>query len=197
MPSERTSRRSGASFKSPDCASSSASRCDQLSGFHKSAIVVLIMHERYGAENLRQRRLLVQLHHQLFPFRRKCGQLAAQVFGELSEAACFFGGDVQAELLSCVRDRCFDPRNFLFEKSAAVFHLFLLDGVQAAGFGSAVCVEGTIRWGRLKSRSFAALRMTSRKRGEGRKRCSDGRSQFLLLPQIVFVVLLIALDGAV
>src|SRR5271165_6346769 len=39
MPSERTSRRNGASFKSPDCASSSASRCDQLSGFHKRAIV--------------------------------------------------------------------------------------------------------------------------------------------------------------
>ena len=39
MPSERTSRRSGASFRSPDCASNSASRCGQLSGFHKRAIV--------------------------------------------------------------------------------------------------------------------------------------------------------------
>ena len=39
VPSERTSRRSGASLRSPVCASSSASRCDQLSGFHRRAIV--------------------------------------------------------------------------------------------------------------------------------------------------------------
>src|SRR5580658_884089 len=39
VPSERTSRRSGASFRSPDWASNSARRCDQLSGFHKRAIV--------------------------------------------------------------------------------------------------------------------------------------------------------------
>jgi hypothetical protein len=39
MPSDRTSRRSGASFRSPLCASNSASRCDQLSGFHNKAIV--------------------------------------------------------------------------------------------------------------------------------------------------------------
>src|SRR5205807_5417770 len=48
MPRERTSRRSGASFSSPDCASSSASRCDQLSGFQRTAIVVLIIHDRFG-----------------------------------------------------------------------------------------------------------------------------------------------------
>jgi len=39
MPSERTSRRRGASFRSPVCASNSARRCCQFSGFHKRAIV--------------------------------------------------------------------------------------------------------------------------------------------------------------
>jgi len=38
--SERTSRRRGASFRSPERASNSFNRCDQLSGFHKRAIVI-------------------------------------------------------------------------------------------------------------------------------------------------------------
>ena len=73
-----------------------------------------------------------ELQHQLFPLAGEGGQLRAQVCGQLGQPLGFRGGDVDAQLLLGVGEGRFDARDFFFEKCAAVFHLLLLDGIQAA-----------------------------------------------------------------
>ncbi len=60
-------------------------------------------------------------------------KLRSQFLGQRSQPLGFGGGNIDAQLLFSVRNRGLHPRNLFFEKCAPVFHLLLLDGIQAAG----------------------------------------------------------------
>ena len=79
-----------------------------------------------------------KLKHQVFPFGSAGGQLCTQIVGKCGEASRFRRGDINSKLFLSVCDGCFNARRFFFQKNAALFHLFLLDGIEAAGtvFGS-------------------------------------------------------------
>ena len=58
-----------------------------------------------------------------------------------SESFCFQKRVVKdAELLLRMVDGGLDARSFFFEECASLLHLFLLDGVQAAGVGLGSCI---------------------------------------------------------
>ena len=91
---------------------------------------LMVFEERSGRQ-----RSCFELEHKVFPLSCEGAQLRAQVFGKGGEALSFGGGNISAKLLFSMRECGFDARDFLFKKAAAIFHLLLLDGIEAAFSG--------------------------------------------------------------